>query len=50
VVLAAFRTAGVEVDALARQLQEDGASAFVKSWNDLMTCIASKRAAIRKVS
>jgi transaldolase len=49
-VLAAFRTAGVEVDALARQLQEDGASAFVKSWNDLMMCITSKRAAVRKAS
>src|SRR5262245_26280597 len=49
-VLAAFRKAGVDVDALARQLQDDGASAFVKSWNDLMSCIASKRAAIRKAS
>jgi transaldolase len=47
-VLAAFDNAGVDVDALARQLQDEGASSFVKSWNDLMMCISSKRAAIRK--
>jgi transaldolase len=49
-VLAAFRAAEIDVDDLARQLLSDGASAFVKSWNDLMTCIASKRAAVRKAS
>lgn len=49
-VLAACRGAGIELDALARQLQDEGASAFVRSWNDLMTCIVSKRAAIQKVS
>jgi len=50
VVLAAFCKAGIDVDALARQLQDDGASAFVKSWNDLMSCIASKHAAMCKAS
>jgi len=47
-VLAQFRSAGIDVDALAEQLQKEGAEAFVKSWNDLMECIASKRSQLRK--
>lgn len=46
-VLAAFRQAGVDINALATKLQDDGARAFVKSWNDLMGHIESKRAAMR---
>jgi transaldolase len=34
--LAQFAKAGVDVDALAAQLQDEGAKSFVKSWNDLM--------------
>jgi transaldolase len=49
-VLARFAKAGVDVDALAERLQEEGAASFVKSWNDLMTCLESKRVAIRKAS
>jgi transaldolase len=45
-VLARFAKAGIDVDALATRLQDEGASAFVKSWDDLMDCIASKRVAI----
>jgi transaldolase len=45
-VLARFAKAGIEVDALAAQLQEDGAKSFVSSWNDLMDVIASKSAAL----
>jgi transaldolase len=45
-VLAAFTTAGVEVDALATQLQDEGTRSFVKSWHDLMVSIASKSAAL----
>jgi transaldolase len=41
-VLARFAEAGVDVDALGAQLQAEGAKSFVKSWNDLMECIASK--------
>jgi transaldolase len=41
-VLAQFAKAGVDVDALAAQLQDEGAKSFVKSWNDLMTVIKSK--------
>ena len=49
-VLAAFAEAGIDIDALAARLQDEGASSFVKSWNDLMACIAAKSAAIRKAS
>src|SRR5439155_1665993 len=43
-VLAAFAKAGINVDSLAAQLQDEGAKSFVKSWNDLMDVIASKSA------
>jgi len=46
-VLARFAKAGIDIDALAAQLQEEGAGAFVKSWNDLMECITSKSEALR---
>jgi transaldolase len=49
-VLAAFAKAGVDVDALAARLQDEGAKSFVKSWNDLTDCIESKTSAIRKAS
>jgi transaldolase len=49
-VLASFAKAGIDVDALAIQLQDEGAASFVKSWNDLMSCIESKSAQIRKAS
>ena len=40
--LAEFAAAGIDVDALAEQLQVEGATAFVKSWNGLMQRIADK--------
>jgi len=49
-VLARFAEAGIDVDALATRLQDEGAASFVKSWSDLMACIDSKRAKIRKAS
>jgi transaldolase len=49
-VLAEFAKAGVDVDALAAQLQDEGAKSFVKSWNDLLAVIASKSAALQKAS
>jgi len=49
-VLASFSKAGIDIDALATRLQEEGAASFVKSWNDLMARIDSKSAAIRKAS
>jgi transaldolase len=47
-VVAQFVQAGVDVDALAARLQNEGAGSFVKSWNDLMTVLASKSAVLEK--
>jgi len=49
-LLSDFARAGIDVDALAAQLQDQGAKAFVKSWNELMNVIATKSAAIRQTS
>ena len=45
-VLTQFAAAGIDIHALARQLQTDAASSFVKSWNELMRVITSKGAAL----
>jgi transaldolase len=47
-VLAGFGKAGIDVAALAEQLQQDGAKAFVKSWNELLAGIAAKTDQIKK--
>jgi transaldolase len=44
--LAQFAANKIDVDALAVQLQEEGAKSFVTSWNSLMDVIASKSAAL----
>ncbi|MFZ0827795.1 MAG: transaldolase [Verrucomicrobiia bacterium] len=49
-VLAQFARAGINVDALAAQLQDEGAKSFVKSWNELMTVIASKSDALKQAA
>jgi transaldolase len=41
-VIARFAKIGVDVDALAAQLQTEGAKAFSDSWNELMKVIESK--------
>jgi len=41
-VFARFTEEGIDADALAAQLQVEGAASFVKSWTDLMSCIESK--------
>jgi len=45
-VLARFAQAGVDIDALAAQLQREGAASFVKSWQSLLQRIADKRNAL----
>jgi transaldolase len=45
-----FAKAGVNVNTLAAQLQDEGAKSFVKSWNELMAVIASRRAALNKAA
>ena len=47
-VLAQFAKAGVDIDAIAARLQEEGARSFVQSWNALMDVIASKSAALQE--
>ena len=47
-VLASFVKAGIDIDALAARLQNEGAASFVKSWNELMACIEGKSARMRK--
>jgi transaldolase len=49
-VLAEFEKAGISLDALSAQLQEEAAKAFVGSWNELLSVIASKSAALGKAS
>src|SRR5437867_2368010 len=49
-VLARFAGAGIDVGALAGQLQDEGAKTFVNSWQELMGVIAGKSAALAKAS
>src|SRR5438270_6367385 len=49
-VLARFAAAGVDVDALATTLQDEGAKSFVGWWNELMDVIASKTAVLAQAS
>ncbi len=49
-VLARFAAAGIDVDALATRLQDEGAKSFVASWRELMDVIASKSAVLDKAS
>jgi len=46
IILAKFAAAGIDVDALAVQLQKEGAASFVKSWGELMKRIAAKSGAL----
>jgi transaldolase len=45
-VLARFARAGIDVGALATQLQVEGAASFVKSWTELMQRIRDKSAVL----
>jgi len=47
-VLDEFKRAGIDVDALAGQLQREGGDAFVKSWDDLLARLRDKRTTLRK--
>jgi transaldolase len=49
-VLAAFGKSGVDIDALAARLQDEGAKSFVSSWNELMDVIAAKSAALKSAT
>jgi transaldolase len=47
-VLAQFVKAGIKVEALAVQLQDDGAKSFVKSWHELLEVIAAKSKVLKQ--
>ena len=49
-VLAQFSKAGIDVEALATQLQVEGAKSFTKSWNELMGVISSKSEVLQKAA
>ncbi len=46
-VLSQFSKAGIDVGALATQLQDEGAKSFVTSWNELMSVIAERSVALQ---
>jgi transaldolase len=47
-VLPGFTRSGIDVEALAARLQEEGAASFVTAWHDLLGVIAAKTAAASK--
>jgi transaldolase len=49
-VLAKFAKAGIDVLALAAQLQDEGAKSFVKSWHDLLAVLETKSNALKRAS
>jgi transaldolase len=49
-VLEQFAAAGIDVVELAAKLQDEGATSFVKSWNDLLNVISSKTAALQQAA
>jgi transaldolase len=49
-VLAEFARARVDAGALAAKLQEEGAAAFVKSWNALIKGLDAKRSALQRTA
>lgn len=47
--LSRFAKAGIDIDALAAQLQDEGTASFIKSWIEILAVIASKSAALTQV-
>jgi transaldolase len=49
-VLARFASAKIDVKALAARLQDEGATSFINSWNELMNVIGSKSDVLKRAS
>jgi transaldolase len=49
-VLKQFATAKINIDELAAKLQDEGATSFVKSWNELLNVISAKTAALQQAA
>jgi len=45
-----FAQAGIDIDALAARLQDEGAKSFVKSWTELLEVIETKSAALKRAA
>src|SRR5262249_47090348 len=46
-LLADFAAAGIDIDALAEQLQDEGTKSFAKSWSSLMSVNAAKSTGVK---
>ena len=49
-VLVEFKRAGIKIDELAAQLQDEGAKSFVKSWQGLLAECEAKRLSISQAN
>lgn len=49
-VLAEFVKSGMDLDAMAAQLQDEGTKSFIRSWNELLSVIDSKNLVIHKAA
>lgn len=49
-VLASFVEAGIDLKAMAAQLQDEGTKSFIKSWNELLSIIDSKKLVLHKAA
>jgi transaldolase len=49
-VLSRFIEAGINIDGLAAQLQDEGAQSFVKSWNELISVVDSTSVMLEKAA
>jgi transaldolase len=47
-MLARFERAGIDLSALAANLQREGAKSFVDSWNELMAGLSAKSETLKK--
>lgn len=48
--LSRFVAAGIDLDAMAAQLQDEGTKSFIKSWNELLSVVDSKSLVVQKAA
>jgi transaldolase len=49
-VLSEFAEAGIDLNLIATQLQDEGTKSFLKSWHELMSALASQTAVLQKAA
>jgi transaldolase len=49
-MLRQFSAAGIDLDEFGTRLQQQGAAAFVRSWNSLMDCLDSRTSAVTRLA